>query len=417
MSTDVSPAAGPDLSRRDPTLDLARVAAVFLVVVVHLLQVGVGRGPDGAIVTSRPAEAQSWFDAATWVGQIMPLFFVVGGFASAAGWASWTARGGDAAGFVRTRTLRLVQPALALFGVVAAVLLGGRVAGVDPSLIDAAVVGIGMPLWFLAAYLLCQLVVPVAVAAHDRAPRLSLGILLSATIAIDALRFSTGIELLGYLNMLFVWPLIQQLGFWYRDGWFDRRGTPALLGVAGAAYLLLGIIVTWGPYSSSMLANLNPPTLPLVLLGVAQACLLRVARPVLAGLMRTRAAQAVVFAMGSRLMTVYLWHLPVILVVSGLALLVPGAAPVPTSGEWWATRPVLLVVVALVLGALSLPLARIEALGRLGAAPRPWLIGVAWLLAFLPPFAVTVEGMDAVLAVCGAAMYMAAVLILRTRSR
>ncbi|PTT22361.1 acyltransferase [Microbacterium sp. HMWF026] len=417
MSTHVSPAAGPDLSRRDPTLDLARVAAVFLVVVVHLLQVGVGRGPDGAIVTSRPAEAQSWFDAATWVGQIMPLFFVVGGFASAAGWASWTARGGDAAGFVRTRTLRLVQPALALFGVVAAVLLGGRAAGVDPSLIDAAVVGIGMPLWFLAAYLLCQLVVPVAVSAHDRAPRLSLGILLSATIAVDALRFSTGIELLGYLNMLFVWPLIQQLGFWYRDGWFDRRGTPALLAVAGAAYLLLGIIVAWGPYSSSMLANLNPPTLPLVLLGVAQACLLRVARPVLAGLMRTRAAQAVVFAMGSRLMTVYLWHLPVILVVSGLALLVPGAAPVPASGEWWATRPVLLVVVALVLGALSLPLARIEALGRLGAAPRPWLIGVAWLLAFLPPFAVTVEGMDAVLAVCGAAMYMAAVLILRTRSR
>lgn len=417
MSTHVSPAAGPDLSRRDPTLDLARVAAVFLVVVVHLLQVGVGRGPDGTIVTSRPAEAQAWFDAATWVGQIMPLFFVVGGFASAAGWASWTARGGDAAGFVRTRTLRLVQPALALFGVVAAVLLGGRAAGVDPSLIDAAVVGIGMPLWFLAAYLLCQLVVPVAVSAHDRAPRLSLGILLSATIAVDALRFSTGIELLGYLNMLFVWPLIQQLGFWYRDGWFDRRGTPALLAVAGAAYLLLGIIVAWGPYSSSMLANLNPPTLPLVLLGVAQACLLRVARPVLTGLMRTRAAQAVVFAMGSRLMTVYLWHLPVILVVSGLALLVPGAAPVPASGEWWATRPVLLVVVALVLGALSLPLARIEALGRLEAAPRPWLIGVAWLLAFLPPFAVTVEGMDAVLAVCGAAMYMAAVLILRTRSR
>ena len=333
MSTDVSLAAVPDLSRRDLTLDLARVAAVFLVVVVHLLQVGVGRDPDGVIVSSRPAEAQPWFDAATWVGQIMPLFFVVGGFASAAGWASWTARGGDAAGFVRTRILRLVQPALPLFGLVAVILLGARVAGADPALVDAAVVGIGMPLWFLAAYLLCQLVVPVAVRAHERAPRLSLGILALGTIAVDALRFATGVELLGYLNMLFVWPLIQQLGFWYRDGWFDRRGIPTLLSGAGAAYLLLGAVVAWGPYSSSMLANLNPPTLPLVLLGVAQACLLRVARPLLAALVRTRPARAVVFAMGSRLMTVYLWHLPVILLVSGLALLVPGAAPPPRAGS------------------------------------------------------------------------------------
>lgn len=416
MSTDVSPAAVPDLSRRDQTLDLARVAAVFLVVVVHLLQVGVGRDPDGVIVSSRPAEAQPWFDAATWVGQIMPLFFVVGGFASAAGWASWTTRGGDAAGFVRTRILRLVQPALPLFGLVAVILLGARVAGADPALVDAAVVGIGMPLWFLAAYLLCQLVVPVAVRAHERAPRLSLGILALGTIAVDALRFATGVELLGYLNMLFVWPLIQQLGFWYRDGWFDRRGIPTLLSGAGAAYLLLGAVVAWGPYSSSMLANLNPPTLPLVLLGVAQACLLRVARPILTALMRTRPARAVVFAMGSRLMTVYLWHLPVILMVSGLALLVPGAAPAPASGEWWATRPVLFLVVAAVLGAVSVPLARVESLGRLAPAPRPWLIGVAWLLAFLPPFAVTVAGMDTVLAVAGALMFTASVLILRSRS-
>ena len=45
-----------------------------------------------------------------------------GGFASAAGWATWTARGGDALGFVRSRTLRLAQPALPLFLFVAVLL-------------------------------------------------------------------------------------------------------------------------------------------------------------------------------------------------------------------------------------------------------------------------------------------------------
>ncbi|RZI88000.1 MAG: acyltransferase, partial [Microbacterium sp.] len=108
-------AVTPDLSERDLTLDLARVVCVLFVIVVHVLMVGIGPGPDGGLVTSRPAEQEPWFNAATWVGQIMPLFFVVGGFASAAGWTSWTRRGGDAVGFVRSRALRLARPALPLF--------------------------------------------------------------------------------------------------------------------------------------------------------------------------------------------------------------------------------------------------------------------------------------------------------------
>lgn len=415
MSTDLR-APLPDVTGRDLTLDLARIVAVCLVVVVHLLQVGVGWGPDGSIITSRPAETQTWFDAATWIGQIMPLFFVVGGFASAAGWASWTARGGDAAGFIRTRTLRLTQPATVLFLVVAVVLVTASLSGIDPGLVEAAAVGVGMPLWFLAAYLLCQAIVPVAWRAHVLAPRSALLILLVATVIVDAARFSSGIEQLGYLNLLFVWPLIQQLGFWYRDGWFDRRSAMTLTVIAVACYLALGAIVAWGPYSTSMLANLNPPTLPLVLLGVAQACLLRLAKPALAALMRTRAARGTVFVVGSRLMTVYLWHLPVILLVSGLALLIPGAAPAPASPAWWATRPVVFIVVAVVLWLLSLPLARVESLGRLGRAPWPLAIAGAWLCVFLPAFAVTLEGMNMTLAVAGAVLYAGAVVVLRGRA-
>ncbi|MEP6842596.1 MAG: acyltransferase family protein, partial [Pseudolysinimonas sp.] len=80
-------ASSIDLSQRDLTLDLARVFAVLLVVVIHLLEVGVGTGPHGLTV-SRPLEHQPWFNAATWVLQIMPLFFVVGGFASLTAWRS-----------------------------------------------------------------------------------------------------------------------------------------------------------------------------------------------------------------------------------------------------------------------------------------------------------------------------------------
>lgn len=81
MSTPRAASAAIDLSKRDLTLDLARVFCVLLVVVIHLLMVGVNTEARSGIALERPLEAQSWFPLVTWGGQIMPLFFVVGGFA------------------------------------------------------------------------------------------------------------------------------------------------------------------------------------------------------------------------------------------------------------------------------------------------------------------------------------------------
>lgn len=85
-------ASSIDISKRDLILDIARVFCAVLVVVIHLLMVGVGTGPHGSLVVSKPLEEQPWFAWATWVGQIMPLFFVVGGFASLSAWRSLTRR-------------------------------------------------------------------------------------------------------------------------------------------------------------------------------------------------------------------------------------------------------------------------------------------------------------------------------------
>ena len=71
---------------RDLTLDLARVFCVVLVVFVHILFTGVGRNPDGSLLIEKTVELQSWFNAVTWIANIMPRFFVVGGYAARAGW-------------------------------------------------------------------------------------------------------------------------------------------------------------------------------------------------------------------------------------------------------------------------------------------------------------------------------------------
>ena len=402
-----------DLAKRDLTLDLARVACVLLVVVIHLLQVGIGTDADGAFVVTRPAEMQEWFALATWAGQIMPLFFVVGGFASAAGWRSHTARGGTATDFVRGRALRLAQPALPLFVFFAVVLGVATLLQLAPDIVAAAAVGAGSPLWFLAAYLICQTCVPLMMRLDATAPRLTVAVLAVCVVAVDALRYATGIEEIGLLNLAFVWLLCQQLGIWYFRGVFDALGPFTLAAIAAACYLSLWPLTAFGPYGVSMLGNLNPPTLPLVVLGLAQACLLRLLKRPLSALMTRRPARAVVFVVGSRLMTIYLWHLPVILAVTGLTLLIPGAAPAPASAAWWWSRiPIFLVVMAL-LYALSLVVARWEAIPPLPRGPRPLAVAIGVVLAFVPAFLVMELGLDVRLAIGGALAYAVAVTVLR----
>ena len=63
----------------------------------------------------------------------MPLFFVVGGFASLTAWHSLRRRGGTGAEYVRKRILRLAQPALPLYVFYVVVLLILRFIGVDQS--------------------------------------------------------------------------------------------------------------------------------------------------------------------------------------------------------------------------------------------------------------------------------------------
>lgn len=409
---DSSAISSPDLSKRDLTLDLARVFCVLLVVVIHLLFIGVGRDADGALVISRPLEEQPWFAAATWAGQIMPLFFVIGGFASITAWRGNLRRGGTTADYVTTRMLRLAQPTLPLFLFYVVVIGGTTLFAIAPELVGAIVEGAGSPLWFVAAYCLCQALVPVMVRLHARAAVRTLGVLLLGAVIVDAARYGTGVTQLGYLNMVFVWLLVQQIGFWYADGWFTRRTWWQLVLLAAVCYATLLPLTTVGPYRTDMLVNLNPPTLPLVLLGLAQACLLRLARPALVKLMSTHAVRAVVFLVGTRLMTIYLWHLPIIILLAGLALLVPGASPEPASPEWWWSRTLAYLLVLGILFALSLLVGRWEQPRDLGSAPPIWVGAVAAALTFVPPFLVIEYFLDLWLAVVGATCFSVAILLL-----
>ncbi|WP_347108215.1 acyltransferase [Paenarthrobacter sp. S56] len=389
---------------RDLVVDLVRVGCMFAVVAVHLLMMGISIGEDGIGVVN-PLTSLGWFAQGTWFGQVMPLFFVVGGFASLTSWRSLRRRGGDAGEYIRARVLRLVRPTVALYAFLAMALWLATAAGVPGDLLKVIAGGAGVQLWFLAAYLICQTMVPVMARLHEAAPLRTVAALVASAVVVDALRL--GLERnpwgfdsnpIGLLNLVFVWGLLQQLGFFYAEGFFDRFARWKLVAGALACYLLMVPLTQGGLYPVDMLTNQNPPMVPLVLVGLAHVMLLKAAYPLLQRVVEREWIQRIMFLVGSRAMTIYLWHLPLIIAMFGLALALRVPFPDPASTAWWLSRPAFYVAAWALVLLVSTPLVRLElastALAPGASRPAMWRISLATLLAIIPPFVVMRSALD-----------------------
>ncbi|ONI60848.1 hypothetical protein ALI44B_09830 [Leifsonia sp. ALI-44-B] len=350
---------GTTRSGRDGAVDLVRAACLVVIVALHALMVGVSMGADGPILENA-LDAQAWFTPASWVVQVMPLFFILGGFSSLRHWERLRATGQRPADYVRERTVRLLKPSIVLVGTVGLGLVGLLVAGVPTEIVGIAGFRISQPLWFLAVYLGCSALVPLLVRAHRRAPAATLAGLGAGIVAVDVLRAATDIPAFGLLNLAFVWLFAQQLGFWLADGHVGRMSRLQRSALAAGSFAALVGLTASGLYSANMFTNLNPPTVCLALLAVAQLALFSLARPALERLAGRVASRALIRTVGPNAMTIYLWHMTVLIVLAGALLLLPLPLPAPGTGEWWATRPLWLIAAALLLTPVVRALGRFE---------------------------------------------------------
>jgi peptidoglycan/LPS O-acetylase OafA/YrhL len=398
---------------RDLAIDLVRFFCLALVVVGHCMMVSPVLHRDGTVTTENTLGQQGWFVPVIWILMVMPLFFVTGGITGLQSWRRLKARGGSGFEFVQARLLRLVRPAAALLACMFLGLWAALLLGVHPQVVQLMTAGAGMPLWFLAAYLAAQLNIPLLSRCHERAPWLTLAALASLVVAIDCARGA--LPLLAYANLVFLWCAVQQLGFLMADGHVARLSISTLAGLIAAANLLLGIVTGLGLYSGNMLVNLNPPNLCLLLLGVSQAAVLQLARPGIGWFAGVRWVRAVVAVAGRRSMTVYLWHLPLLVAMSGLLLLTDFPKPAAGTSAWWWARPLVL------LGVVALLLPVIAAFGRLEERPtasvhtrgRPaGAVVTAAVVVFIPVADAALNGLTLGLLGGGAACFALAVLLL-----
>lgn len=356
---------------RDPFVDTLRVFAIALVVLQHWLMPVISPDGSGGLVTGNALTTPgAWI--VTWISQVMPLVFFAGG-AAAVYSAGRLVQGGAAAAWpwVGRRIGRLAAPVLPL-AVVWVPLPHLLVdAGVPAAAVDTGSRLVGGLLWFLALYTVVVASTPLLLRWHDRRRGAEIGVLAAAAVAVDIARFATGVEALGYANLVFVWFAVYQVGVAYASGRLDALTGRAAWLVAGAGFGVTAILVAAGPYAPSMIgmpgapvSNMNPPTVVLLALTAGQLGLaLALRRRIVAWASLPEVSRAVA-AMSSRLMTIYVWHTPALVAVAGVAVVGFGwSTPDPFGAEWRSAMPLWLAALTVVLTGFVRAFDRFETAG------------------------------------------------------
>lgn len=343
---------------RDRYVDFLRGFSICVVVLGHWL-IAVVTWQGGEVAGTNALEQIRGLWAATWVLQVMPLFFFVGGFSNLRSWRASVRRGGGYPAFLHGRLSRMMRPTGVFLGIGLVVTVTLDALNVADNVVFPASTLITRPLWFLGVYMIVVALAPLMIALHERyGARAVLGLAVVA-VAVDVIRFGLDVGAVGYVNYPVVWLLAHQMGFLYADGALTRR-VAAVLGAGGLAAMLA--LVNLGPYPGSMVglstdefSNMDPPTLAILALMLWQIGLAMLLRgPVSRWLAGVRAWAGVILV-NSVIMTMFLWHLTAMLL--GIGILFPLGFPQPDAGTatWWLLRPVwVLVLVVLLAGFVAL---------------------------------------------------------------
>lgn len=411
-------ATAPD---RDRWVDALRVGSLFVVVLGHWFMVVLT--PTGQISNSLAILPN--LQPVTWLLQVMPLFFLVGGVAHAHSLESLARRhphpSGRYAAFVRSRAERLLRPSLAFLVVWVGLGAVAHVTGLtdqvegdgNGALVRSALVMVPQLLWFVGIYLGVCACAPGMRRLHHRWGLTVPFALVGLAAIVDVTRFGGGPELVGNLNFAVVWLALHQLGFAWRDGLLTPRVGRCMV-AAGFGGMLVAVVA--GPYPVSMVglpgetvSNMAPPTAALLAQGIGICGLAVVVRERMSRLLaRPRAWKAVLTA-APFAMTAFLWHLTallfVLLVLRGLGIDQPDVGSV----GWWLSRPLLVTTLAVVTAVLVAVFARFDrgvpgrpereavSTPRGAVATLPWhdvVAGVAALVIVVGVLIVSVAGVD-----------------------
>jgi hypothetical protein len=340
--------SSPTTVQRDKYVDWLRALSLIVVVVWHwaftILQ-----WKDGVPEPTSPLGFTSGLWILTWLLQVLPLFFYVGGHVHLLSWDRAKRRGTGIGAFVWRRIRALALPALGLSGVWIAI--GALVTwAFDVEWMGRVVLLVLSPLWFLAVYLVLIALLPVALYLHREYDVLTLVWLGGAALVVDVIRFRYDVEWIGWLNMLIVWGLAHQAGFFYdRLVALPRRYDVGVLWTG--LFALVGLVYS-GIYPGSMVgvpgdkwSNMAPPTFVIVALLIFQIGLVEVLRPSMERVLVKPGWSRVNDVINRFALPLFLFHTTGMAIAIGLSWWLVGSLTpqVPPDLWWWLERPLAII--------------------------------------------------------------------------
>jgi hypothetical protein len=352
---------------RDPYADFLRAFSLLVVILWHWCFTILIWGDDGPAATS-PLGFTSGLWIFTWLLQVMPIFFYIGAYVHLRAWERAAARGDTIWRFTARQARSLAAPAAALLATW--IVIGIVVTSVfNISWMWRAVTMVVSPLWFVAAYLVLILLMPVLVWLHRRYDMLVLVVLGGSAVIVDILRFRYQVPNIGLLNMVFVWGFAFQLGFFharftgiddaprYSDGRIDweyqsprSRQFGRMMTLTGL-FALIGLVFS-GLYPGSMVgvpgqgSNMAPPTVCILALTLFQVGVAELIRPgVLRALSRGKTFARMTALFTRFAMPLFLFHTTGMALERAVEWAIFGRAAeaVAPTLNWWLLRPVAII--------------------------------------------------------------------------
>lgn len=338
---------------RNRFVDLLRALSIGAVVFGHWL-ISAPYFANGSPAYEHVLDLAPWSRWLTWLFQVMPVFFFVGGYSNGVSWESAKRNNLGFREWFGARTRRLIGPVLPLL-----LAWGLMVAVAHSNGVSDAMIRIGskvalVPVWFLAVYIVVVAMVPLTYAAWRRWGFHSVLAPVVGAVFVDIAFFAGGLRALGWLNYLFVWLTVHQLGYAWREGRLTGPKSGATL--FGAGMVALVALTQIGPYPLSLvgvpsdeISNTLPPKLPLLALAAAQIGLVLILEAPARRWLQRRFPWALTIAVNGMIMTVFLWHSTVMILLVGLAFWVTPSilAPYPDTPGWWMARPLWMTVYAI----------------------------------------------------------------------
>ena len=337
---------------RNRYVDFLRAASILVVMSGHWLVAAPFLDGENLILPDILSIAP-WTQWLTWLMQVMPIFFIVGGFANATSWRSAQRKDTPYSEWLAARLRRLITPVLpvlvfwGILGVIATVLRA------DVVVLQAASRFALLPAWFLVVYIVVVSLVPLTYKAWETMQLGSFWALVAGAVVIDLIAFAGGFRWVGWFNYFFVWLAVHQIGY----AWQAQRFVRPLLWALGGLFVL-GALVNFGPYPVSMvsvqgdeISNTLPPNLTMLALGVFQGGVLLALEKWMRNWLDSARVWTATILINGMIMTLFLWHVTVLVMVSGVSLLFGGVGLriVPGTSAWWLTRPIWILILGTVL--------------------------------------------------------------------